>query len=244
MSNDLVPTPMMLLDKALSSGVDVEKLKSLFDLQERWERNEAAKVFAESIRKFQSLCPAIEKRNPVYGKNRDLGPQYHYAGLEDIMEVAQPFLDQCGIAPTFTTTFDLGLMKTICRIRVGIHSEETEVTLGVPQIPNASDAQKAGGALKYGMRYALVAALNIRVKGEDNDAQDLDAQVISEAEIKLLKASISETTVLCGVAVDINALLKFANPSAKSIESLNREQYLRCMNDLGFRRQKAQQKGK
>src|SRR5437899_340628 len=91
-----VQNPLALLQAAIDKGMDPDKLGKLMDLAERWEKNQAANTFAEAIRTFQSEMPAVPKGNPVYGKNRDAGPQYHFADFADIMDVAQPILQKCG----------------------------------------------------------------------------------------------------------------------------------------------------
>jgi len=166
------PDSLRFLEKALQNGAGKESLKDLMDFLERLQRNRAAVKFAEAITKFQELCPPVEKCNPVYGKDKTQGPHYYFAGFDDIMDVAAGPLHECGIVVTFTTKNEGPLMTTTCRVRVGTHTEESSITLSLPQIPNANDSQRAGGAQKYGMRYAMVAALNIRVRGEDNDAQE------------------------------------------------------------------------
>src|SRR5438132_10863299 len=159
-----VTNPHIMIAAAIERGLPVEQLERLMELAERWERNRAAEAWAEAVKKFQGLMPAVVKGNPVNDRNGKL--LYQFADFADIMDVAQPILDQCGIAVTFTTSQAERLMTTTCHVRVGIHVEDTAATLSLPEIPNANDAQKAGGALKYGQRYSFVAALNIRVKGE------------------------------------------------------------------------------
>ena len=163
-----ITNPLVLLQAAIERGLDPDKLGKLMDLAERWEANQAAKEFGEAITRFQSLMPVVTKGNPVFDRHGNL--IYMFADFDDIMEIAQPILSQCGITVTFTTAWASGLMTTTCKVRVGIHFESTPITLGLPAIPNANDAQKAGGALSYGQRYSFKAALNIRIKGEDNDA--------------------------------------------------------------------------
>lgn len=167
----LTVNPWNLLSEMVKGGRDVQQLRDMMDLVRQWQKDEAAKKWAEAIQLFQSKCGEVVKKNPVYGKDKSLGPQYHFAGYDDVMAVAQPILSECGIATTFDFKFEGQLMYTTCHVRVGTHVEDTTVPLAVPVIPNANETQKAGGALKYGMRYALVAALNIRVVGEDDDAQ-------------------------------------------------------------------------
>ncbi len=162
------PTAMSLMQLALEKGADVSYLERLMDLAERHEKAAAARQFAVALAEFQRRMPAIVKANAVLNKSGV--EMYRFANLDDIMAIAQPILSECGIALRFDTKTEGRLMTTTCFVRVGIHVEPTSFTVGLPEIPNANDAQKAGGALAYGQRYALKAALNIRVTGEDNDA--------------------------------------------------------------------------
>ena len=101
------------------------------------------------------------------------------------MEVAQPILNKCGITVTFSTVTNGNTMTTTCHVRVGTHVEDTAVTLALPAIPNANDAQRAGGALAYGQRYSMKAALNIRIKGEDNDAAKIAEKIDAEQVLQI-----------------------------------------------------------
>lgn len=173
-------TPMSLIQTAIEKGMAVENLGKLMDLQERYERNEAAKEFALAIADFQSKMPAVVKGNPVNDKNGNL--MYTFASFDDIMAIAQPILSARGITVTFSTKVTPEkLMETTCHVRVGIHVEHTSITLALPSIPNANDAQKAGAALAYGQRYSMKAALNIRISGEDTDAAKL-AETVNEQQ--------------------------------------------------------------
>lgn len=174
-----VTNPLVLLQHMIDKGGNPDQLEKMMTLCERWEANQATKEFAEAITKFQRLMPAIVKDNPV--KDREGKLMYCFADHADIMEVAQPLLSECGIAVTFSTKFAANLMETTCHVRVGSHVEDTTVTLAIPQIPNANDSQKAGGCISYGQRYSFKAALNIRIKGEDNDAAGmLDTLLLAE----------------------------------------------------------------
>ncbi len=176
-----VSNPLGLLQSMIERGVDPGALEKMMDLSERWERNQAAKAFGEAITLFQSKMPVITKGNPV--KDRSGKLMYCFADFDDIMAVAQPLLTECGITVTFNTEIVGALLKTTCHVRVGTHVEDTSIPLGLPAIPNANDSQRAGGAMRYGMRYSLVAALNIRIKGEDNDALALSMVGPEECEV-------------------------------------------------------------
>lgn len=247
MQGDVVPlelTPMQMLTQMVQSGVDVEKMKGMMDLAERWEAKEAAKAHAAAIHAFQGKCPAIIKDNPVRGKNTpdgNPGPiHYYFAGFDDIMEVIQPILTECGIGVTFNTVAENGFMTTTCHVRVGAHVEDTSVKLALPQIPNANDTQKAGGAIKFGMRYALVAALNIRVKGEDNDANSL-SEFISEEQIKILENQINDIH-MCGGNVDRKAFFKLLE--VESLRELPKDKFVKAVAALDNKARQIKEKAK
>ena len=193
MTADLEPlpkaTPLELYQLALRQGLDPDKL--LLDLHDRLEASRAAKEFGEAITRFQALMPPVAKDNPVFGKDKSLGPQYHFADFASIMRVAQPILQECGIAVTFDSLSVQGGIQVTCRVRVGTHVEPTSFTLPMPTIPNANASQLAGAALSYAKRYSFTAALNIRVEGEDNDAQGQDV-VIDTDQVRILNELIEE----------------------------------------------------
>lgn len=182
MSNDLANvhlppgpdnSPMALIRLAIDKGISPDQMTALYNLAERHAANQAAMEFGKAIQAFQEECPPIVKSQDVRkaGQNGQPGALlYNFANLDDIMKVAGPIMARNKIAVTYDTSFASGLMSVTARVRVGSHVESTTVTLGLPGIPNANDSQKAGGALAYGQRYALKAALGIVVTGEDRDA--------------------------------------------------------------------------
>jgi predicted nucleic-acid-binding protein len=164
------PDPMVILERLIDKGVDIDKLKPMMDMVETYNRQRAAQEFADAITQFQGLMPAVDKKNPVYGKDQSKGPQYYYADFADIMEIARPHLKICGIVVTFDSEPVQAGLKATCRVRVGTHVESTTFTLPMPTIPNANGSQIAGAALQYAKRYAFCAALNISTR-DDDDAQ-------------------------------------------------------------------------
>lgn len=224
-----VVNPWQMLNIMVRSGRDVSQLKDMMDLVRQWESDQAAKAYASAVRSFQSKCPPIVKRNEVRNNAGEL--MYCFADYDDVMDRVQPILTECGIAVTFDTKMDGMVMITTCHVRVGTHVEDTSVPLAIPEIPKANSTQKAGGALKYGMRYALVAALNIRVKGEDNDAQGQFA-TISKDEWSILEAKINDCHML-GNPVDrpkflewleVDHLMKLPKESfSKAVDFLDRK---------------------
>lgn len=175
--------PLELLTLAVEKGADPDKLTGMYDLYQRWQKDQAAQAFGEALAKFQSFCPRITKRRTI---NIGKGPGAAYASYDDIMREITPVLSQCGLSVTFTQA-DMqgaGTVKLGCTIRHGTHSETTQVALPVPTQMSVNDTQKMGAALSYAKRYALCAALNIVVTDEDDDAGRMQEQItyITEAQ--------------------------------------------------------------
>jgi hypothetical protein len=178
------PSPLALLEKAISSGMDPDKLGKLMDLAERWRAGQAAEKFAEAIARFQAECPTVQKTRSSGGDGKFA---YKFADLSDVMRVAAPILARHGIMVSFGTkpANNGRAVEVTCRVRVGTHVEETVIEVPIPDM-RVSDAQKYGAAISYAKRYGVCAALNIVVADEDNDAASLDT--IGEKEIAQIES--------------------------------------------------------
>ena len=167
---DREPHPLAMIQESLARGLTPDQLNKLFDLAERHEKAEAARVFAAAITAFQAECPPIIKGRSV--KNTNGTPRYKFANYEDLMAVAGPILARHGIAITFDTLPCDGMLSVQCKVRVGVHVEPSAIVIPLLAGGNGSnDVQALGSTISYGKRYALVNALNIVVMDEDDDAR-------------------------------------------------------------------------
>ena len=163
---------MRLIEIAVQANADPDRLGKLMDLQERWELSKAAEAYGNALAAFQAECPPIHKGRTVdLGKGS--GPRY--AGLDDIMAVAQPILSKHGLSVSYSADIAEGKLHAVCKVRKGRHTETNEITLPVPDQMRVNDTQKMGAAFSYAKRYALCAALNITVTDQDTDASNLNA---------------------------------------------------------------------
>jgi hypothetical protein len=173
--------PLAILAAAVERGADPEQLDKLLGLQERYERNEAAKAFSDALAEFQRLCPPVVKSREAGAGNF----KYAYAGYEDVWKVAGPYLADLGISVSFSTDQqDKGILGTIF-VRKGIHEVSRTMYLPLPGM-RVNDSQQYGAAVKYVKRYLLEAALNIVTQGEpDDDAQCCYERITEEQAVKL-----------------------------------------------------------
>lgn len=180
---------MGLIHMAVQGNADPDKLGKLMDLQERWEAKRAADAFGQALAGFQAECPPVHK-----GRSIDLGSGAgpRYAGLDDIMAVAQPILSKHGLSVSYSASIDDGKLHATCTIRKGCHSETSDITLPVPTQMKVNDTQKMGAAFSYAKRYALCAALNITVTDQDVDAAGLESEPITDNQAFALDELLSK----------------------------------------------------
>lgn len=181
MTTAVAVTPMLLIERAMQSGVDPGKL---YELAQQWERDQAAERFAGALATFQARCPQIKKER-LLDLGGGKGPVF--ASLDDIMLVIKPLLADCGLSVTFSAGItDAGHLVAKCMIHHGRHVESSEITLPVPSQMRVNDTQKMGAALSYAKRYALCAALNIVVTDEDRDGEGL-IEAINEKQVATIE---------------------------------------------------------
>jgi hypothetical protein len=241
MTSDMVPIePMEIISKLLNEGAKVSEMTELFNLQERHEKIVAQKTFAQAITTFQSVCPPVPKTKPV--KNKHGVIMYHFADYSDLMQIVQPYLTQLDIVPTFTFEQVGSQMFAVCRIRVGTWQEETRVPAAIPAILNANEAQNCGGATSFGKRYSLLAALNIRVVGEDVDATDVN-DTLTKDEVALLQKMVDELSFMRGQAFNVPPFCNWLREGATAFEEIPRSQFVNAISELNRKKSEPAKKG-
>lgn len=202
-----VISPLALLDKALSSGMEPDKLGKLMDLAERWEDRQAEKAFKAALADFQAECPPVQKKRGVSLDRTDRSKiAYTYASYDDVNEVARPIMTKHGFSASFDTkmTDKVGFLTVLCTVSHSAgHSVTSNWDVPIPSM-SVNDTQKFGAAVSYAKRYALCGALNIIVTDEDPDAAGLD--VLSEGDA----STIARMIELCGSSINMNKFLTFA----------------------------------
>lgn len=173
-------SPMAMIAKANDAGYTPEHIAALVKLRDEIEQRDAMREFSDALVEFQSQCPMI-------GKNRQ-GDRYKFANFEDVMAGIQPILTRCKISVGFNPGPSTdGKISLSVVLKKGIHTEiRGPFECPVPKEMRVNDTQKFGAAMRYAMRYALVAALNIVIADEDSDAANLDDKFITDEQVKVI----------------------------------------------------------
>ncbi len=241
MSTEIVKSPMLMLQEQLDKGVSVQELKALMDLAERWQANQAEQAWNRSMMNCQRDMPALVKSS--HNKHKDIW----YAGFEQLDKQIRPIYLRENFCLCFTE-LESPNPEAICRMAVDIlhvdgHVRRFEKNVHVDGMgqkgnPNMTPTQGDGSTASYARRYVAKMAFNLR----DESDRDLDGDVATQAlvtkeEVDLLEYGVRELTFLRGDPVDVKGLLRFADPNLQGFEQMNREQYLRVMNEMAHQRE-------
>ena len=164
MSTQMVESnPSKLMEIALNANADVDKLEKLMLMQERWDANNAKKMYFEALTDFQKKAPAIKKQKQ--------GHNYKYAPLGDIVAQIKDALHACGLSYRFEQCHGEHIEVTCVVTHVGGHSERTSMKADADSTGSKNAIQATGSAVTYLQRYTLIGALGISTADEDMDGR-------------------------------------------------------------------------
>jgi hypothetical protein len=170
---ELQNTPNNLLTMAVEKGCDTEQLKQLMDLQERWEKKEAKKMFLSAISKFQTIVPTLKKTKVANIKSQTGASfSYKYADLGSIAQCIKSSLNECGLSYRWEFDEKDNKMKVSCLVsHFGGHTETTTMEGEKDSSGAKNGIQQKGSTHTYLQRYTLIGALGLSTAEEDNDGK-------------------------------------------------------------------------
>lgn len=164
----LITTPASLLEKAIEKGVTIENLEKLMAMQERWEANQARKLFFEALATFQQKCPVLKKTKVVSFKDT----KYKYVPLASIVNQIKDILSEQGLTYRWETKDESTSLSVTCIItHKDGHFESTSMSAAADDSGSKNKIQARGSAITYLQRYTLIGALGISSADDDNDGR-------------------------------------------------------------------------
>lgn len=188
--------PFQLLQIALQQGADLEKLKTLMDLQERWEANQARKAYVSAMADFKSNVPQIVKDRRV-SFNTNKGPtEYDHATLGAACTAIVEGLARVRISHSWKVAQRERRVQVICTLTHELgHSDSVQIEAGEDDSGGKNSIQAIGSAITYLERYSLFAACGLApVSLPDDDGRRAGAEValITEKQAADLHCKIDE----------------------------------------------------
>jgi YHS domain-containing protein len=167
-----------LISQALEQKTPVETLERLLVMRDKLKAEWAKEQFDSAMANFQAECPVIEKNKKVsFGTTN-----YSYAPLEVIVEQVKDILSKNGFSYTFDTSEDEKGVTIFCFAKhIAGHMEKSKCFIALDNVSKMNVSQKSGSAMTYGKRYAFCNAFGILTGDEDNDAQSMPKDQISQS---------------------------------------------------------------
>lgn len=171
--------PYSLIEMAIQSNADIDKLERLMALQERWEANQAKKAYIENMAKFQSECPIIIKSKEG-GTTKAGDVAYKYAPIDVVLEMenkagesVKSLIARHGFSydldtPSITTE-EVTAVLTISH-KDG-YSRVFSINMPFTDKTNMMNrAQVVGATSSYAKRYVFLNGFGIMTGDEDTDS--------------------------------------------------------------------------
>lgn len=193
-SGNVALTPIDMLNRAVSSGANIDVLEKLMGLHERWERNQARKDFDEAVAAAKAEIPPITRNSVGHNSKR-------YANFAAIAMVVDPIISKHGLSYRFRTMQDERINVTCILSHKSGHYEETTLAGPSDVSGNKNAIQAIGSTLTYLQRYSLVQALGLAASNDDDGRSavpkdTIDAVQAQNLRDKIASAGASEATFL------------------------------------------------
>ena len=194
-------TPMHMLEIAVQQGADLEKMKQLMDLQERWEATQARKAFVVAMTQFKADPPAIFKSKHV---NIPGGAKFAHASLAQVVDAVCASLSKYGLSHRWDTKQENGTVSVTCVITHNMgHAERTTLAAAPDDSGKKNSIQQIASTVTYLERYTLMAATGLAARDMDNDGAGADVDPITAKQAADIEALATE------VGADLPKFLKY-----------------------------------
>ena len=194
-----------LIEMAITSGADIDKLEKLMALQERYDAKNAKAAYLSAVSLFQANCPKIKKLKK--------GHNSKYAPLEDIIEQVKDVLFKSGLSYSFSQTQDAQQITVSCHLsHVDGHTETVSLTSDHDKSGGKSPIQALASAVSYLRRYTFTGVTGIVPSDEDSDGRIEMAKEVVQSDMgqvnKINKLLIETGTDADSFGLFINTRLK------------------------------------
>lgn len=180
---------------------DVTKMQALLDMQERIENRDAEKAFTVAFNALQAELPIIDRDGKIDHSSGDgtgttrsgkRALQTKYATYPNLNRVVGPLLKQHGF--TFSSAMEPdpsgAMIVTSTLAHVAGDKRKTHFRVTADATGGKNNQQGWGSSQQYGMRYNMIALLNIVTEAKedvDNDGHPKDGPITAEQLKELIK---------------------------------------------------------
>jgi hypothetical protein len=197
-----------IISAAIQQHLPIAELQAAFDLAERMKASEAASVFLREMAAFQSEVGSIDKNSVANVKTKSGGTfSYRFGSLDYIADIIREPLSRHGFSYSWNQSTADRTMTVECIVcHVAGHSRTARFDCPIEGTDAQSGGQKAAGALTFGKRQSLIAALGLSLRGDDNDCPLPNAAPAADPSMPKVKPRKERATETPISAADLTAL--------------------------------------
>lgn len=231
-------SPMSIIQLALNSNADLDKIGKMMELQERWEKIEAKKAYTLAMAKFKKDPPVINKDRKVGYTSKRTGDTtgYNHATLGNVTSKINTSLAKHGLSAGWTTDQQDNTVSVTCTIthKLG-HSESTTLKSAPDNTGNKNSIQAIASAITYLQRYTLLSLTGLATHDQDDDGKNSEVvECITEKQQNEIR------DMLIASGSNEKNFLKYLN--VDSIAAIPNKDYMRCINLLEAKQAKMEKK--
>lgn len=158
-------SPMVAAIMQASDGKpDMALLEKAMDLQERWEKNQAKKMFDAALVELKASMPSVIGRDKEvdFTGNSGKRTRYTHTTLGRLIEAVTPHLSRFGFSLSWVPSTNGTAVSVTCNLaHRGGHTESTTLTAQADSTGNKSPQQGIASTVTLLERYTAQALLGI-----------------------------------------------------------------------------------
>ena len=174
----VVITPMSLIARAQETNASIEQMQQLFELQLRYEDNEARKAYYRAVSAFKAEAITISKDGAVGYTNKDGSfTGYKHATLGNVVNTLTPHMSKHGLSLTWDVKQEVPTISVTCRMTHEMgHSTEVTMSAGKDDSGKKNSIQQIASTVSYLQRYTALAITGTATSEQDDDGRGSDPE--------------------------------------------------------------------
>ena len=223
-----------LVEMAITSGADIDRLDKLLDLKERYDKEDARKQFTSALANFKSAQLEIKKDKMVSFKSKDGMTEYSHATLGNVVGIAVPELAKNGLSHRWDVVQKDARVEVTCILtHKGGHSESVSMNASPDDTGKKNPIQQVASTVTYLERYTFLAITGLAVEDQmedDGAASAAPIEYITEDEVNTLHSMVKDNEL------DLGILLHwvFTQMGADSLEKIPENKFAEVKAKIQF----------
>lgn len=190
-----ITTPSTLLSIAVAQGADLDRLEKLFEMQVRWEANEARKAYAESFSQFKANESVHIHKDKFVSFNSAKGKtEYAHSSIGNVVKTITEAISKYGFSHNWLVQQDNLFVTVTCVLkhRQG-HFEEVSLTSAADSSGGKNAIQGLASAITYLQRYTLLSITGCATSDDDDGRSTSNDE--TEQQVNGLAGSLTDQLI-------------------------------------------------